>query len=451
MKADEAADRFDEVLSARIDQLGSQSSASELMGRDRSYLRKQLLFYGIRVHDALGGLEVLRDPLPEEVFYTAFCQPGTDPAVYLESAREPQQAAPDPFFRRMAPRLAALAAAGASPGGEWESRAGKIGELERLRRQDRRLAREGLEQLLAAMVERLETADQRPRKALGELASALGALASLQRYAGRRGDALDLLLAAWPCCLQAGDFAAEGDWLVKAALLLVDLNRNARAYKFVLEASRRYFLAGATAKQAKAIVTRAYVLTHAGKHAKSKAILFQVLPLLHENQVEVRYFAHQTLAKNFRELGELAEACEHLSIAVGLTGDDTMALASSLWDRATLLGRLGDVSGAIASYHEALPLLAKLTGAAELGELAMEYARLLFTEGRRPELLALAADLSAWIQELRGTSKLRAIIENFAALIELNRLSEEALQKIMKRIQGARVGATVALTEVPSA
>jgi hypothetical protein len=121
-----------------------------------------------------------------------------------------------------------------------------------------------------------------------------------------------------------------------------------------------------------------------------------------------------------------------------LANEDIMARASCLWDRATLFGRLGDVSSAVASYYEVLPLAAKFTGAAELAELAMEYAKLLWKEGRRPELQVLAADLSGWIEELRSTSKLRAVIEDFAALIELNRLSEEAFLDILNRIQAAR-------------
>jgi tetratricopeptide (TPR) repeat protein len=450
MKAEEATDSFDEVYSAQVDQRGSFDLASKRMGRDRKFLRGQLDARGVRVPDVLHSLEVLDHPSPQDVFHTAFSRLDIDPAIYLEAAREPQQTAADHFFREMAPRLAALAAAGASPGGEWQSRSRKLEKLDKLRRQDRQLARERLNQLIAGMVERMEKKDERPRKALGELAMALGVLASLQRYAGRRGDALDLLQAARPLCLLARDPFVEGDWFVKSAILLVDLNRNTRAYQFVLEAIDLFFLAGAIAEQAQATVTSAYVLMHAEQHAESKKILEQVLPLLQDHQAHIRLIAHQTLAKNFRELGELDEACEQLSTAIGLAGDDTMARASCLWDRATLLGRLGDVSGAMASYHEALPLLAKLTGAAELAELAMEYAKLLFREGKWPELKALTIDLAGWIQELRGTSKLRAVIDEFARLVEFNRLSEEAFQKILKRLQAARA-VSAPCTEVRSA
>lgn len=435
MQAEAAAEEFDELLRGRIDQLGSSNLASELMGKGRNYVSGQLKDYGIRVRDALVCLELLQDPLPEEIFHTAFNRLGTDPALYLEAAREPQQVAADLFFREIAPRIEALVAAGATPDGAWRSRAARISRLDQLRRRDRQLAKERLQQLIAGMVERMERTGARPRVALGELAAALGVFAALHRYAGRRGDAVDLLMAARPLCLLADDCLAEGDWYMKAAMLLVDLSRNARAYQFLLEAGSLYFLANAAAKQAEAAVGRAYVLTHAGRHAESRKILEQVLPLIMAKETDVKLFAHQTLAKNLRELGLLAESCRQLSLAVELTGDDIMARASCLWSQAKLFDRLGDVHGAMDAFREALPLVARFTGAAELAELAMEYARLLLKGGRRPELQTLAADLSVWIHQLRGTKKLRDIAADFTALIELNQLSEAAFLEILKRIQ----------------
>lgn len=435
MKAEAAAEEFDQVFRGRVDQLGSSNLASELLGKGRNYLSGQLKDFGVRVRDALASLEILGDPLPEETFHTAFSRLDTDPALYLEAAREPQPMSPDAFFREMASRIAALVAAGASPGGAWASRAQKLEKLDRLRRRDRQLAKERLQQMITGMVERMEKESVRPRVALGELASALGVLASLHRYAGRRGDAVDLLAAARPLSLAAKDNLVEGDWLVKAAMLLVDLNRDARANQFLLEAGSLFFLARSPAKEAEAAVGRAYVLTHAGQHAESRQILVHVLPRLQESQEELRLFAHQTLAKNLRELGLLAESCEQLSIAIGMSGDDPMARASCLWIQAKLFDRLGDVPSAMASFQEALPIVAKLTGAAELAEMSMEYARLLLKEGRRPELRALAADLATWIQQLRGSKKLRDVIEDFGALIELNELGDDAVLEILKRIQ----------------
>jgi hypothetical protein len=441
LKAAEAADEFDQVFRGRIDQLGSSNLASELMGKGRNYVSGQLKDFGIRVRDALASLEVLGDPLPEEAFHTAFSRLGVDPVLYLEAAREPQPMAPDLYFREIAPRVAALGAAGASPGGVWPTRARKLEKLDKLRRRDRQLAKERLQQMISSMVERMETKGERPRVALGELAAALVVLASLQRYAGRRGDAADLLAAARPLSIAAADCLVEGDWYVKAAMLLVDLNRDARAYQFLLEAGSLFFLAGSAAKQAEAAVGRAYVLTHAGHHAESQKLLEQVLPLIGEGQEELRLFAHQTLAKNLRERGFLAESCRQLQVAIELTGDDPMAHASCLWIQAKLFDRLGNVAGAMAALKAALPLVARLAGAAELAEMAMEYARLLLKEGRRPELRALAADLSSWIQQLRGTKKLRVVVEDFRALIELGELSEDGFLEILKRLQVARPAA----------
>lgn len=245
---------------------------------------------------------------------------------------------------------------------------------------------------------------------------------------------MDVLIAARPLCVLAGDCEAEGDWFVRAGLLLVDLSRNERAHQFMLLAGSSYFLSGSSAKQAEAVIGRAYVLAHARLYGASVKLLELVLPLLKEEQDDLRRFAHETLAKNFRELGELPKASRHLSMALKLMKDD-LARASCLWGHAKLLRRLGDDRNAIAAFREALPLLAKVTGAGELAEMAMEYAKVLLKEGRWPELRLLAADLSGWIQELRGTRKLRDTIEDFTALVEANKLSAMTLKEILQKIR----------------
>jgi tetratricopeptide (TPR) repeat protein len=452
MRAAEIKIRIDDCFRDRAKQVSSLTRMSLAIGRSRGYLSGALSETGpdLDWEEAMVSLETIGEAMPEEVIHTAISQLDADPVQILLAARERQKGPSDFYFREAGPRLQALIEAGPTPHGEWPRRTGAINRLDKLRRRDRQQAKKKLQELISHALDRLEATGARPRQAFCDLASALCVLASLQRLAGRRNDAMDLLVVARPLSLLANDLVAEGDWLVRAAMLLVDLSRNARAHEFVLEATSQYALAGATTKLAQASVTRAYVLTHAKKHAKSRKILQQVLPKLEEDETEIRYFAHQILAKNLRELGELAEACEHLSLASSLTGDDTVARATCLWDRATLLGRLGDVSCAMKAYQEALPLLAKLTGAAELAELAMEYAKLLLKERRRPELQALSADLSGWIQELRGTKKLREVIEDFAALVKLNDLNEAAFRIILKKIQAARA-VSVPLAEVPGA
>jgi tetratricopeptide (TPR) repeat protein len=452
MRAAEIKIRIDDCFRDRAKQVSSLTRMSLAIGRSRGYLSGALSETGpdLDWEEAMVSLETIGEAMPEEVIHTAISQLDADPVQILLAARERQKGPSDFYFREAGPRLQALIEAGPTPHGEWPRRTGAINRLDKLRRRDRQQAKKKLQELISHALDRLEATGARPRQAFCDLASALCVLASLQRLAGRRNDAMDLLVVARPLSLLANDLVAEGDWLVRAAMLLVDLSRNARAHEFVLEATSQYALAGATTKQAEAAVTRAYVLTHAKNHAKSKRILEHVLPSLEEDQTEIRYFAHQTLAVNFRELGELAEACKHLSVATGLAGDDTVARATCLWTQAKLLEQLGQISTSMTSYREALPLLAKLTGAAELAELAMGYAKLLMRERRRPELQALAADLSGWIQDLRGNKKLRDVIDDFAALINLNELNEAAFLTILKKIQAARA-VNLPCTEVPGA
>lgn len=449
MRAEEDYVAYKNVHGEQIQQESSYRKASSLMGRQEGYLGDQAREGNLSIYDALHSLEVVGHPLPRETFHTAFCQLDTDPALILEAAREHQHLAPDLYFREIAPRLKMLVAAGPTPAANYRSRAKKIVELDELRRQDRHQAKEKLQRLISGLVERLEQTATRPPRAFGELAWALGVLAAVHRYAGRRSDAVDLLVAAYRLCLMADDFGDEGDWFVRAGLLLVDLCRNDRAHQFMLEAGSNFFLANAAAKQVEAEISRAYVLSHARLYSASIRVLERMLPLLTVEQVDLRCFAHQTLAKNFRELGNLAEASKHLSMAIGLIRDD-LARASCLWTQANLLNRLGQVSKAIASYREALPFIAKASGAAELAEMSMEYAKLLVRERRRPELQSLAADLSGWVHQLRGTRKLRDIIDDFTALIEVNKLSEVHLQKIVERILASK-SVPRKRTEIPTA
>lgn len=442
MKAEEAGAAFEEAYDAEVGQYGSYRQASLLMGRPETYLRGQLRRGEMGVRCALRGLEVMGAPMPEEVFHTAFCRLDTDPVRILEAARERQAMEPDVYFRGLAPRLKKLAEAGATAaGGQLYSRAGKIAQLDKLRRSDRHQAKAKLQRLISGLVERMESTGERPPQSFGELAWALGVLAAIQRYAGRRGDAVDMLALAWPLGLLADQRMTEGDWFLRAAFLLVDLNREARAYQFLHEASGKYLLAGSTEKQLVAAIGRAYVFTHSGAHAASIALLGQVLPALAEDQVEARRFAHETIAKNLQETGNLSGASWHLSKAISLLGEDLLSRGSCLWRQAKILFALGDTPAALACFAEALPLCAKLTGAAELAEMAMDYAKVLVKERRWPELRTLAANLSTWIQALHGTRKLLNIVDDFVALVELNRLCSKNLAEIVARIQSSKSAA----------
>jgi tetratricopeptide (TPR) repeat protein len=438
MKAEDVARRAGDGFSSEVDKLGTITQAAKAIGRSANFFIYQLQTpggAGLSWPQALLSLEKMGHPMPEEVVHTAMARLDADPALILLAAREHQGIAADLYFREARPRLEALIEAGATAEGAWSSRAAKIKKLDKLRRSDRELAKEKLQVLISHALDRLEETGLRPRQAFVDLAAALGVLAALQRLAGRRDDAMDLLLVARPLCWLTNDFVAEGEWFVKAAFLLMDLSREVRACQFLVEAHTLFFLGGAPARQAATVVVRGRILKKAGLYEASRRILEPVLALLPPDDVEGRLSCHQSLATNYQELGDLPRACEHLAAAIELVGDDLLAKASCLCSRARLLQQLGDAPGALSCFEEALPLYAKLTGAGELAELAMEYAAVLLKEGRRPELRRLAADLSGWIQQLRGNRKLRDIGEDFTGLVELNDLNEESLAEILERIQ----------------
>lgn len=374
--------------------------------------------------------------MPEELYHEAYFSESKDPSAILRYSRQNQKLKPDPLLTELKPPLANLAAAGPTPG-EWESVAEEIQDLDRLRRRDRKAAYQDLGTLLLRTLGEFD-GDCRPQRAFCDVASALGVLAAIFRLSGRRDDAVDVLSLSWQLVDQAHDLLAEGDWYQKAAYLLLDLGRGVRAEEFILRAHLLYDCCGCEAKRLRSLVDHAYILTQQSKYAEALALLGPVIPRLPEGEIENRITAHQCMSVSYQALGQPHEACAQLDLAIALVGDDAMAKAYCLARRADLLARCGDPNAAIMTYRECLPFFAKFTSAAELAELAMEYASLLLQEGRRPELRELAADLSGWLEKLRSNLKLRDAIENFFALNRFDELDPDSLLEIRMEIKALR-------------
>ena len=436
MTLEEDARRVRAINRMRLKKRGFNTEVSRRTGRRAKFwIDLDRHAKGMRTQELLESQETSGNPLPQEVYHEALFSLDTDPAAILGYAREFQKLKADPFLAELRPRLEALTRSGAASG-EWPSLVEEIRRLDLLRRRDRPAAKEQLEELISGAIDRLN--GRGPRRALGEISMALGVLAALQRLAGRRDDAVDLLVLSRPLAMLAKDPKVDADWYQKAAYLLVDLSRLPRAEEFVLRAHLLYDVAGARAERLRAMVDLAFVLTHADKHFDSIQIIEAVLPRLPACDHEYRFGAFHLLAGNFQALGDLRSAHKHLDSAIQASDDDLLARAYALWRRAELQVDTGDLVGAMASYREALPLYAKLTGAADLAKLAMEYATLLMRQGCRPELRALAADLSGWLEQLRGNLKLRIVIEDFQALIAFDELDEQAFGEILARVNAAK-------------
>ena len=431
------------VLAIRLKKFGSQRQICEAMGEDSCYLsgqdRNEL---GLREHDYVRLLATCKVRRPQEVFYEGTVELIVDPTEILEYAREHQKLEPDVFLVAMRPQLRRLESAKLKAGGVWQSCEAEILALDRLRRRDRDRAKHQLQQLLISALDRL-TRGTRPLRGVFELCCIVLVLAALYRLAGRRDDAVDWLCLIWPLVRKTGNLLLYGLWYQKAAYLLVDLHYCARADDFILKAQDCFSLANANRERLRSLVDRAYVLTHWGHHQESKERLLLVMPLIPKDDHEYRLSAHQTLANNLQDLGDLEGARKELDAAIDLVGDDNLAHATCLWRRGKLLVKLGDIPAALASFAKALPLFASLTGASELAEMGMEYADLLWQESRRPELLTLATDLAGWIDQLDGHVRLRDTIADFRALIEMNELTAESLGKLRNALKGTKAAPRV--------
>ncbi len=436
--AEEAAERLKAVHWDRVKRKGSLAEASRRLGEDVGYLAGQKEHArGLRVQDALQSLELLGSPMPEEVLHEAFFSEPKDPAEILLYSKEHRHLRRDPLLVRLAPRIENLAALGPTANATWECEWSRLREIDRLRRRDREEAYRRLRQLLVGAMNRL-TGSSRPLEAFVELSCALGMLAAILRFAGKRDDAVDILVLARSLVKWTKNPRSEAEWYQKAAFLLVDLGRLARAEEFILQAHKFFDLCGSATDRVGSLVDLAYVYTHSERYEDSRNLLDHVLTQLESQDVESRIAAHQVNSKNFQALGDLRRACTHLVAAMDLVGDDLLARASCLWRLAKLLTALDDLPQALAMYREAMPLYAKLAEASDLAELAMEYARLLLLQDKRIELNSLATDLTGWIGRLKARSRLRHTILDFKALTEMGNLDPKNFAAILRQIQEAK-------------
>lgn len=425
--------RLANVFGERIGLRTSESALSERMGQSRGFVNKvKAHARGGRIADLLHSLEALGDEMPTDLLHQAFEQVPVDAVAVLSCSRQRQSGLkPNRFLERFGPRLRALIEQGPTPG-NWRSQGETLRAFEKLRFNDRELSRAKLEFFVGTAVSLLEKLGSRPQAAFADLACALGSLAAAHRVGGRRDDALDLLLLAHPLAILSDDPLAEGSWYQKAAFLLVDLGRCDRAYEFVQEAAMLFFVTSGAGRQAELQVDLAYVLCHAGRGSEALKVLKRVLPLVPTNDRETLLSAHQLRAIEFRKLGRYAEASEELGRAMALAVDGHLGSASLHWSKAKLAILMKDSETALQSFQEAIKLHLLHGNTADVAELTFDYAEFLLGENRRSELRALVDTISCWASEIKGSRRVREVLENFVALDELRKLDAASIIEVRK-------------------
>jgi tetratricopeptide (TPR) repeat protein len=422
------------IFESRIERRITYAGLSKLFKRGKTFaLKLKAHLRGPRVGDVLRSLELAGDEKPQDFFHQAMETVPRDVVGILACNREHQGLDPSPFLVAMAPRLLALAN---EPGeaGAWRSRLSTIRRFEKLRLADHPLATRKLEWLIGLGVKLLERHGSRPARALGDLACALASLAAVYRQSGRRDDALDALLLAHPLTVASDDPRAEGIWRQKGAFLLVDLDRCDRAQEFLEEAATLFLLANARSEVVEVMVDLGFVLSHAGRSEEANKWLRRVLPLVPPGDRESLFAVHQLLALQLERVGQSLEARDQLEIAEGLVEGDKLALASLQWSRARHSVKLGEAGKAVEAYRAALALYERHGSEADMAKLSFEFAGLLITENRRPELMDLTAGLSRWLDEAQRNQKVREAFEDLAALAVMKRVDIDALDELRRSL-----------------
>jgi tetratricopeptide (TPR) repeat protein len=433
--AENAARTMKPVYMYRVERNGSLASGSRLLGKDDGHLAEQKDDErGLRTQDALMSLKVLGVEMPEELYHEAFFSEPKNPAAILRYSRENQKLKPDPLLVELTPLLKELAAAGSTPGGQWESVSQEIRDLDYLRRRDRRNAYDRLGHLLLEQLDKLKGAT-RPRAAFGELTSALGVLAAIYRLAGRRDDAVELLALSWPLAVQAKNPFTRAAWFQKAAYLLTDLFRYIRAESFVEKAYVLYGIAGAPHEQLAVLVDIGYILTESGRHEESLEHLYEVLPRLVEIEDRYQVSAHHLLAVNHHSLGDLEAAKAHSRQAIALIGDNFLAKTYCLWRLGEQLVVSNELSEGFACFDEAIPLFIEQVGEpALIAKMVLSYTSILLESSYFAQLQNLDSHLSLWRDHSKRNIRLRTQIEDFRALIKLGELTSSSFARIRQQI-----------------
>lgn len=444
MNAEDAAGRLKVVHWDRLKRLGSLAETSRRMGEKDGYLSGQRENpQGMRVQDAFVSLEIVGNPMPEELVHEAYFSEPKDPAGILLYSRPYQGLKPDSLLIRIAPRLEALAAADPVAHGDWRSVRNKIREIDRLRRRDRQAAYKKVRYLLNTAINKL-TGAARPATAWVQLCSALGVLAAIYRLAGKLDDAVDLLALTQSLVRKTRDARAKAEWYQKAAFLLVDLGRHARAEEFVMQAHKFFDLSGSSMDRLGALVDLAYVFTHAQRHQESLDLLELVLPQLNEQDRDSRIAAHQICGKNLQEMGNYVAAGEHFDRALALTDEKEMARAYCLSMKVHFLLASGELSLALTTYPEYLDRFARFGGLNTVIKSTLEYLYWLRKKGpwveSRQELEVLTIRLRGWMGYLNAEYRLRAAAESLRALIEFGRLDDDSIFSILEEISSSLRG-----------
>lgn len=427
--------RLAKVFGKRIGRRSSLTAASEALGLPVGQMhRVKVHKLGGRPMEMLGGLVAIGDENPPDLYHEALEEIPRNHVAILACSRENQGLEPSAFLVGLTLRLRDLVAAGREKSGSWRCQLVLIRCLESERLNDWKQAAVKLEWILGLLLFFVEKKGRRMPEAFADIACALIALAAAYRIGGRRDDANDILRMTRPLVDLAGFALVEGLWLQKSGYLLVDLNRCDRAYEFFQEAAVCFIAAGASREQAQTLVDLGYVLHHAGQSEAALSILQQALNLLPADEKAYIFAVHQIRSVELQKLGRLEEASAEIGWALGVAADFNLGRASLHWSRARLSSLRQNIADAICDYESALDLYRAHGGAADLAEVTLEFAELLATSRLREELLRLAEGTALWLGPARGSSKIRAALESFLALVRLKKLDAGAIAEIRKEL-----------------
>lgn len=431
--------RLLEVLKEAVGRSTSARSLSERLGHAHNYVRR-VLSGEIPLQMETLQLILRHLGMPPELFFEQVFQsrPAADPVAVLRFYREGDGLPRDPFLDEIGPRIETLLERTIDRHADVESWSEELEQLEERRFEDREGAKEALEALARAILDRCEQfADDVPSRHVADLAGACSIWAVIQRISGYRDNSCDMYQLVFRCAHRAENhFGTVAKCYQRASYLLRDLDAMRAGLFFLRVAGDHYLRAGDVGGLGEVLVDRGKLLFNLGDPATAEREFRSSLKILQPGALRHRATAHAALARILDGDDRLTEAMLEIRRACDLYSERADIVSAQVKVlRGRIAGKLGLHDEAERSFVEAFGIYEQSGHPGYILFAGLEYAGLLLTAGRTTRLAKLADQMFSIGRFFRKNRLIDSALMEFVRMAKWGELTEELLEQTRRRLE----------------